>query len=109
MNKIYLFAGGDHRAAIAAPAPHDAVDPPPPPDGDHGRVHVAVDLHLDLLHLQRDQRRRVAPPVNVRLVARYVGIVHHRRVVDHRVHHRRRRQQPRSRRSVHPRRWPRRC
>lgn len=88
----YLLTHRDHEAAIAAPAPHHAVHAPRSPHRHERRVQIALHLHRDLVHLQSDQSRRIAPPVDVRLVARHVGIVHDRRISDHGVHHRCRRE-----------------
>uniref|UniRef100_J3MMX7 Uncharacterized protein n=1 Tax=Oryza brachyantha TaxID=4533 RepID=J3MMX7_ORYBR len=86
-------AHGHDDADIALAAAGDAVQPPPRADGDGGLVERAVDGEVDLLHLQRDQRRRVEAAVHVGLVAGHVGGVDRPRVGHHRVRHRRRRQQ----------------
>lgn len=87
----HLFAHWDDDAAIAAAAPHHAMDTPRTLHGHENPIKIAIDIHLELAHVERDQRRRVALAMDVRLVARKVGVVHDRRVGDHRVDHGRRR------------------
>ncbi|RDX69844.1 hypothetical protein CR513_50983, partial [Mucuna pruriens] len=60
-------------------------------DGDKRSIVVTISFHLNRVHLKRNQRRRIAPSIHMRLVARDVGVVHDPRIVDHRVNHRRRR------------------
>ena len=84
-----MVAHGNSDTAITVAASHDAMDPPRAGDRHERAVEIAICLHRDRVHLKRDQRRRVAPPVHVRLVARYVRVVHDPRIIDHRVHHRR--------------------
>ncbi|PON66008.1 hypothetical protein PanWU01x14_112350 [Parasponia andersonii] len=66
----------------------------PPRSDNPNKRHVQITIHLELnpVHLERNKRRRVAPAMHVRLVARNVRVIHHGRVAYHGVHHRRRRE-----------------
>lgn len=88
----YLLTHRHSNAAGATPTRGDAVQSPRAADGYERRVQATLNLHRHAVHVQRNQRRRIAPPVNVRLVARDIRIVHNRRIVNLGVHHRRRRE-----------------
>uniref|UniRef100_A0A7C9EQP8 Uncharacterized protein n=1 Tax=Opuntia streptacantha TaxID=393608 RepID=A0A7C9EQP8_OPUST len=75
--------------------------PPSSGDGDEGGVQVAINIDVNIVHMKRNQRRRLTLAVDVRLVARNVRIIHNRRVRNHRVHHRTRRKVILRRRLLH--------
>lgn len=87
----HLLAHRDHQPAVARLVPHHTMDPPLAADRDEGRIEEAVHLQYNIAHVEGDQSRRIAPPIHMRLVARDIRVVNDRRVRDHRVHHRRRR------------------
>lgn len=96
--QTHLLAHRNSDTAIAAPAPHHTMHPPRSRNRNQRGVQVTIHLQRDSVHLERNQRRRIAPPVHVRLVARYVRVVDDSRVGDHGVNHRRRRKKIRRRR-----------
>lgn len=86
--KLCLFAHRNRNTTVAAPAPHDAVHSPGSGDGDERRVQITLGGERNAIHLQRNQRRRIASAVHVRLVAWNVGVIHDGGVLNHGVEHR---------------------
>jgi len=87
---LYLLAHGNGNADITLAIPFNTMHAPRAAKTNVCVIKTAINLHSHhSMHVQRYQGRWLTPPVNVRLVTRYVRIFDQLRLRYHRISHHR--------------------